>query len=244
MGIDPDWSRIGCAGGLSEHIPILLAQLVSKDAVVRERAFMTLVHDLAWNENAYEATPYAICRIVHDLRSIETPDPALLLTLLRRLGNAEAASPDYIQWRGEPTNLIVLCRQLLEAHLDLYVRFLDDSKSKTGALDVITSFRLNSQSAEKALKDAMGRETSSEGRAQFVEAINDLREWNQATEAVDAPSLPEGYLEKRLELRRDQTAFLANPDRRKIAAPGELSYFALRSRLLGVVIRALRRASS
>ena len=68
MEIDPDWSRIGCAIGSSGHIPILLTELVSKDEIARERAFMTLVHDLAWNENAYEATPYAICRVVRDLR--------------------------------------------------------------------------------------------------------------------------------------------------------------------------------
>ena len=108
MKTDPDWSRIGCAVGMSEHIPILLSELVSKDATVRERAFMTLVHDLAWNENAYEATPYAICRIVDNLRSIQTPDPALLLTLLRMLGNAESASPDCIQWQvSRPGYLLV-----------------------------------------------------------------------------------------------------------------------------------------
>lgn len=241
MEADVDWAVIGCAVGSSEHIPTILTELTSKDEGVRERAFMTLAHDLAWNENVYEATPYAICQIVHTLANVNTPDPTLMLTLLRRLGNAESSHPEVIQWRGAPVQLARLCRQLLEAHLDLYINFLEDPKSRVGALDVITSFRLNAAEAEEALEQAMKRETSRPRRIELTEGISDLQEWNQEPQVTDKPPLPGEYLEEKLARSRDVAKSIAEL-RSGNATPVAVNPLStLRSRFIGVAMRTLRR---
>ncbi|MFI6758938.1 hypothetical protein ACIBF5_07310 [Micromonospora sp. NPDC050417] len=173
------WSDLNCFIGRSAHIPSLLDDLGSGDEEASSDAYELLAYDLAWNENVFEATPYAIRAIVKRLARHEIAHPQGALALLGIFGNGARASPEKIQWRGQEVDLTTLCQDLVESELDLYVGYLSSDDSRLGALEVISTFRGRVDEAASALHGAAGRANSIEARKEILKAIDDLREWNE-----------------------------------------------------------------
>ena len=181
------WSDVTCFVGRSDHIPSTLADLSSPDKQVRSKALRLLTHDLAWNENVCEATPYAIREIVQRLERREIAHPEEALALLSTLGNGEAAHPELIDWHGRAVDLLSLCRELMESNLKLYVSYLSDPSARLRALDVISSYRERAEEAQAELRRAADLARSTEERKEIMAAIDDLREWNETS--VDEPTV-------------------------------------------------------
>ncbi|MGX1614783.1 hypothetical protein ACWIF8_12905 [Micromonospora chalcea] len=181
------WSDVACFVGRSDHIPSALADLSSPDEQVRSKALRLLTHDLAWNENVCEATPYAIGEIVQRLERREIAHPEEALALLSILGNGEAAHPELIDWHGRAVDLLPLCRELVESSLELYLSYLSNPSARLSALRVISTYRVRSEEAQAELCRAADLARSTEERQEIMAAIDDLREWNEAS--VDEPDV-------------------------------------------------------
>ncbi|MFD6662668.1 hypothetical protein ACFWDK_09925 [Micromonospora chalcea] len=181
------WSDVACFVGRSDHIPSTLADLSSPDKQVRSKAFRSLMHDLAWNENVCEATPYAIREIAQRLERREIANPEEALALLGTLGNGEAAHPELIYWHGRAVDLLSLCRELMESNLKLYVSYLSHPSARLSALRVISTYRVRAEEAQAELRRAADLARSTEERKEIMAAIDDLREWNEPS--VDEPTV-------------------------------------------------------
>ncbi|MEV4628214.1 hypothetical protein AB0J90_18240 [Micromonospora sp. NPDC049523] len=229
------WADLTCFVGRSAHIPQAITDLSSPVESVRRRAFLLLAHDLGWNENLFEATPYAIVEILERLEHREIPDAGDALELLRRLGNGEAADPESIVWHGQQAALLPLCRGLVEDGLELYVSYLADLAARSGALFVISSFRNRVDEAEAVLRAAADSAETAESREEMLAAIDDLREWNEPE--PDRPQLdpPKNWLEARVARNKAAVARLQSGERPAPAKMGPL--LSIRQRLIQLITR-------
>ncbi|WP_124779002.1 MULTISPECIES: hypothetical protein [Micromonospora] len=239
---DVRWSDLACFVGRSSHIPAALADLSSPDEQVRLKAFRLLLQDLAWNENVFEATPYAICDVVERLERRDVPHPNEAFALLRTLGNGEAAHPELINWHGRTVDLLSLCRERVESSLTLYLSYLSDPGARLGALDVISGFRGRRAEALAELGRAADSATSTEERTEILTAIGDLREWNDTV--ADEPScvVPDEFLTRKASESRAAMIRIGRgerPPRRGNAGP----LLSARQYLIRLVMRFRERSN-
>ncbi|GHO72987.1 hypothetical protein KSD_07580 [Ktedonobacter sp. SOSP1-85] len=168
---DIDWKRVEAVSlPIPQYILTALDQLNSIDSQAREEAYWQIDNVVVIQGNLGEDAPFAASEVLRRLRNGQLFDKVLTYDLLYEIGNGEASYKEMFTFPdGHTEPLMQVCRQFMEAGLDLYISDLltQDPELRERALDLVCSCKLRKQEAESALKMALGKAPDEETRREI-----------------------------------------------------------------------------
>lgn len=168
---DIDWGKVEATPlSTPKYILTALNQLNSIDPQEREEAYWQIDNVVVVQGNLGEDAPFAVLEVLRRLRNGQLFDKVLAYDLLYEIGNGEASYKEMFTFPdGHTEPLMQVCRQFMEAGLDLYISDLltEDLKLREGALDLVCSCKLRKQEAESALKIALEKAPNEEIRREI-----------------------------------------------------------------------------